>query len=171
MLITEEKREKGAISANHYIKYAKAGLYSCRKTVEADPAAGGGRIVFGIILFGFLVAMSTKSFSEWWLSYWVREVKKQPSCTAKFKYVQGDGSGTGNIADNPDLDRFVFIYGMTGVALLVLQVNPGSIKSVLIFGPGRAWIFLYSPNPCSFLLASQRSVQQSKTMSVLVPLH
>lgn len=89
--------ENSSVSWSTYVAYARA---------------TGGSIIFLGIIFLFLIAMAIKAFSDWYLSYWIRE---------------GDGTpnGGGNVADNPDRDRHALIFGMTVVAMMAMQMVRG----------------------------------------------
>lgn len=91
-LIQAEFREKGAVTFNTVLKW-------CR--------ASGGYVVVFIVFILFVAAALAKNFSDIFLSEWLRE---------------GDGSGGRNISENPLVDTYALIYGMSGVLLLVLQL-------------------------------------------------
>lgn len=80
-------------------------------TYLAYARASGGAFWFLLIIMLFLIAMGTKVFSDWYLSFWIRE---------------GDGTtSAGNLADNPDRNRHALIFGMTIIALVVMQLIRG----------------------------------------------
>ncbi|EDQ86995.1 uncharacterized protein MONBRDRAFT_10377, partial [Monosiga brevicollis MX1] len=81
------------------------------RTVADYFRAAGGIWLFSFIIFLFFVAMFARTFSDYYLSYWIR---------------RGDGtSTTGSVADNPHLDTYALVFGMTVAALLVFQVVRG----------------------------------------------
>eukprot|EP00043_Microstomoeca_roanoka_P008172 m.78868 g.78868 ORF g.78868 m.78868 type:complete len:1323 (+) comp14131_c0_seq1:57-4025(+) len=98
-LIQAEEVGAGNITLQTYLSYARA---------------GGGVIVFAVILLIFFIGMFAKAYGDFYLGYWIRE---------------GDGNSTaghrGDPSDNPDLDMHATIYGMTLVALLVFQALKG----------------------------------------------
>ena len=71
---------------------------------------GGGLVIFFVMLFLFAFAQSFRVFTDWWLSYWLRE---------------GDGQDNvekGTIHDHPDRDRFVAILAAGVAGFFLAQV-------------------------------------------------
>ncbi len=66
--MTAEERGYGAVDWSVYAAYVKA---------------AGGPVVFIINIFLFLSTTGSIAFSNWWLSYWIRQgsgVSETPSC-------------------------------------------------------------------------------------------
>ncbi len=70
--------------------------------------------MYVFVLLLFLVAMLAKGFNDLFLSYWIN---------------QGDGSdgdddeNAGSLRANSNFETYALIYGMSGLAFLLLQVR------------------------------------------------
>lgn len=94
-LVTQETSNEGAITWEVYYNYLQA---------------NGGIFVCFLVVFVFFLMVGSTAFSNWWLSYWLG---------------QGSGNGTsdtGNITDNPDLQKYQLIYGIMVLVMAVLAL-------------------------------------------------
>lgn len=93
-LVQTEQRERGAVTWRTYMSYMRA---------------GGGIFLGVVLLVLFALSAGAKGFSDWWLGYWIG---------------QGGGSDNpdGGIQDNPRLDTYTLVYGMSAVLILFIQV-------------------------------------------------
>ncbi|CAJ1048484.1 LOW QUALITY PROTEIN: multidrug resistance-associated protein 9-like [Xyrichtys novacula] len=93
-LVSEESLTEGGVSWRVYQKYFKA---------------AGGYIATFLTLLNIVLLIGSTAFSNWWLSYWL-----------------GNGNGTsseGDISQNPDLQFYQMIYGVTVVGMLLLAMT------------------------------------------------
>ncbi|XP_074522327.1 ATP-binding cassette sub-family C member 12-like [Halichoeres trimaculatus] len=93
-LVSEEALTEGAVSWRVYQQYCKA--------------AGGYIATFFTVLI-IVMLLGTTAFSNWWLSYWL-----------------GNGNGTstdGEVSENPDLNFYQMIYGLTVVIMVLLALT------------------------------------------------
>eukprot|EP00058_Branchiostoma_floridae_P007796 XP_002593284.1 hypothetical protein BRAFLDRAFT_123638 [Branchiostoma floridae] len=101
-LVTEEEKYKGTVAGATYWSYVKA---------------GGGVIVCTLTMLLFILNTASMVFSNWWLTYWLNQGSGVP-------LNQSDPS-TFNLTENPRLNFYILIYGMTVVAMLVIAVIKG----------------------------------------------
>ncbi|KAF4090918.1 hypothetical protein AMELA_G00031150 [Ameiurus melas] len=97
-LVKKEVSQEGSVTFRTYHRY-------CR-------AAGGYILLFFVMIF-FILLVGTTAFGNWWLSYWLS---------------QGSGNSSDpnpSISNNPDLDFYQMIYGLTIVAMVVLSALKG----------------------------------------------
>ncbi|KJE88387.1 multidrug resistance-associated protein 9 [Capsaspora owczarzaki ATCC 30864] len=114
-LMSKEEKMEGAISKATYLEYMRAG--------------GGVRIFLALALV-FVFSMSIKAFSDWWLSYWLR----QPPSTIMVNTTIIDSNGTVswgwveepvtsfNLKDYPDFGMYVGVYCASAVLLMLVQM-------------------------------------------------
>uniref|UniRef100_A0A4D5R9Z5 ABC protein, subfamily ABCC n=1 Tax=Scolopendra viridis TaxID=118503 RepID=A0A4D5R9Z5_SCOVI len=100
-LMTEEKMNQGNIDCQSYLVYMKA---------------GGGYIISFIVLISFIVNIGTTAFSSWWLSKWIHEGSGN---TEIYDPVTNTSYISNSITDNPDLDLYQLVYGLSIILILV----------------------------------------------------
>ncbi|KAG8586824.1 hypothetical protein GDO81_005492 [Engystomops pustulosus] len=90
--------------------------------------AAGGALIITINAFLFLLTTGSAAFSNWWLSYWIKQGSGNTSI-ATANWTQSSGS----MKDNPDLHFYISIYAMSMVAVLLLRFVRGYVfvKSTL----------------------------------------
>ncbi|XP_023932206.1 multidrug resistance-associated protein 5 [Lingula anatina] len=106
-LIEAEESEKGHVKFSTYKAYFQA---------------AGGYIISILVISLFVISVGCTAFSNWWLSYWLRQGGGGVNVTVGNRTVFSD-----NITDNPDLDFYTLIYGMTIIAILVTTCIRGFV--------------------------------------------
>eukprot|EP01147_Barroeca_monosierra_P006554 gene6554-319_t len=101
-LVEEEEIETGDITAQTYLNYVQS---------------GGGVALALLILLAFFLAMFSKAYGDYYLSFWIR----QGNGTSTSRADQGDPG------KNPNIDTYALIYGMIIVALLTFQIVKGML--------------------------------------------
>ncbi|XP_029464337.1 multidrug resistance-associated protein 9 isoform X2 [Rhinatrema bivittatum] len=105
-LVQKEEMQKGSIALSTYHNYIKA---------------SGGYALSIFVVFLFLLVIGTSAFSNWWLSYWL-EQGSGSNCT------QSASTCTpGSITDNPKLNFYQLVYGMSVVVMIVLSIIKGFV--------------------------------------------
>ncbi|XP_077987351.1 ATP-binding cassette sub-family C member 5-like [Glandiceps talaboti] len=99
-LIKVEEMETGAVKASTYNAYIKAG--------------GGYLLQIGIALL-FVVYVATMTFNNWWLSYWI-------SAGSGNATIGNTTEISDSMLDNPKVDIYAMIYGLTILAVLLFGV-------------------------------------------------
>ncbi|KAL2076903.1 hypothetical protein ACEWY4_027504 [Coilia grayii] len=99
-LVKQEVAQEGSVTWRTYKHY-------CR--------AAGGFFLLSFILLSFVLLVGTTAFSNWWLSYWLE---------------QGSGNSTeagsvGNITENPDLQFYQLVYGLSIIAMVIFSLIKG----------------------------------------------
>ncbi|XP_073446643.1 ATP-binding cassette sub-family C member 5-like [Dendrobates tinctorius] len=90
--------------------------------------AAGGVLVFTINVILFVITTGSAAFSNWWLSYWIKQGSGNMS-VATANWTRSSGS----MKDNPDLHYYISIYAMSMVAVLLMRFVRGFVfvKSTL----------------------------------------
>ncbi|XP_075706438.1 ATP-binding cassette sub-family C member 5-like [Rhinoderma darwinii] len=90
--------------------------------------AAGGVLIITINAILFVLTTGSAAFSNWWLSYWI----KQGNGNMSVATANWTGT-TGSMKDNPDLHFYILIYTMSMVAVLLLRFVRGYVfvKSTL----------------------------------------
>ncbi|XP_056411928.1 ATP-binding cassette sub-family C member 5-like isoform X2 [Hyla sarda] len=90
--------------------------------------AAGGVLIITMNIFLFVLTTGSAAFSNWWLSYWI----KQGSGNMSVATANWTRSG-GSMKDNPDLHFYISIYAMSMVAVILLRFVRGYafVKSTL----------------------------------------
>ncbi|KAM4045947.1 ATP-binding cassette sub-family C member 5-like isoform 2-T2 [Anomaloglossus baeobatrachus] len=90
--------------------------------------AAGGVLVVTINAILFVLTTGSAAFSNWWLSYWIKQGSGNMSI-ATANWTQSSGS----MKDNPDLHFYIYIYAISMVAVLVMRFVRGYVfvKSTL----------------------------------------
>ena len=73
-LVKEEVREQGAVSVHTYLAYVRA---------------AGGLLVVAVMLLFFTAGVGSKVFSDFWLSYWIRQGDGKVKWADGFNYHVG----------------------------------------------------------------------------------
>ncbi|XP_069826967.1 ATP-binding cassette sub-family C member 5-like isoform X2 [Dendropsophus ebraccatus] len=90
--------------------------------------AAGGVLIISINAVLFVLTTGSAAFSNWWLSYWIKQGSGNMSVAAA-NWTRPSGS----MKDNPDLHFYISIYVMSMVAVLLLRFLRGYVfvKSTL----------------------------------------
>ncbi|XP_044141081.1 multidrug resistance-associated protein 5-like isoform X1 [Bufo gargarizans] len=90
--------------------------------------AAGGVLIITINVFLFVLTSGSAAFSNWWLSYWIKQGSGNMSIVTA-NWTQSNGS----MKDNPDLHFYISIYAMSMVVVLLLRFVRGYVfvKSTL----------------------------------------
>uniref|UniRef100_A0A3Q3IJX9 ATP-binding cassette sub-family C member 5 n=1 Tax=Monopterus albus TaxID=43700 RepID=A0A3Q3IJX9_MONAL len=97
-LVSKESSTEGSVPWRVYHQYCQA---------------AGGYIVVFLTYMNIVLMIGSTAFSNWWLSFWLE---------------QGDGSSNksssnvGDISNNPDLQYYQTVYGMTVLVMVTLAV-------------------------------------------------
>uniref|UniRef100_A0A4W3HII4 ATP-binding cassette sub-family C member 5 n=1 Tax=Callorhinchus milii TaxID=7868 RepID=A0A4W3HII4_CALMI len=84
--------------------------------------AAGGTLVLLANLFLFVLTTGSIAFSNWWLSYWIKQGSGNSSVAV--------GNGTiisGSMKDNPNLNFYTWVYALSMVAVLLLKALRGYV--------------------------------------------
>ncbi|KAG8444998.1 hypothetical protein GDO86_009951 [Hymenochirus boettgeri] len=84
--------------------------------------SAGGPFAFLIIMTLFVLNVGSTAFSNWWLSYWI----KQGSGNATV-LVQNETVVSNNMKDNPHVLYYTGIYALSMVVMLVLKAVRGIV--------------------------------------------
>eukprot|EP00048_Salpingoeca_helianthica_P006844 m.103383 g.103383 ORF g.103383 m.103383 type:complete len:1048 (+) comp14147_c6_seq1:59-3202(+) len=102
-LVKEEMREEGSVGLQTYLSYINA---------------AGGAVPVTVVALFYLLSVLAKIFSDYWLSWWLR---------------QGNGTtSSGSIHDNPNRDTYALIYGLSAVAMLLVQFCRGLLHNRIV---------------------------------------
>eukprot|EP00055_Hartaetosiga_balthica_P015720 m.95054 g.95054 ORF g.95054 m.95054 type:complete len:1356 (-) comp8936_c0_seq4:1185-5252(-) len=107
-LTEKESMQKGQVVFQSYVGYAKA---------------GGGILIFSLLLLLFAIAMFGRSFSDFYLALWIG--KGDGNSTAPASQQPGDPS------NNPMLDTYATVFGLITVGIIVFQILKGFLFSFL----------------------------------------
>ncbi|XP_078514280.1 ATP-binding cassette sub-family C member 5-like isoform X2 [Lissotriton helveticus] len=90
--------------------------------------ASGGAIVFLGNVLVFILNTGSIAFSNWWLSYWIKQGDGNNSLG-----VHNESIPSGNMRDNPHMHFYLEIYALTLVAVFLLKALRGYlfVKSTL----------------------------------------
>ncbi|XP_056268747.1 ATP-binding cassette sub-family C member 12-like [Pseudoliparis swirei] len=102
-LVSQESSTEGSISWRVYHQYIKA---------------AGGYIVSFLTVLNIVLMVGATVVSNWWLSLWLEEGNR--CCFPKL--FNGTTSDQSNISQNPNLNFYQMVYGMTVVVMLILAV-------------------------------------------------
>ncbi|XP_030620675.1 multidrug resistance-associated protein 9 isoform X2 [Chanos chanos] len=98
-LVTQEVSQEGSVTWRTYHQYCKA---------------AGGYFLLSLVMLIFVLMVGSTAFSNWWLSYWLD---------------QGTGSANvtdpGDISQNPDIQFYQMVYGLTVIGMIILSVIKG----------------------------------------------
>ncbi|XP_069757764.1 ATP-binding cassette sub-family C member 12 isoform X2 [Narcine bancroftii] len=108
-LVQEEEKQSDSIPAKTYHHYI---------------LAGGGYVFFLFVLFLFIVMMGSTFFSSWWLSYWISQ-GAGVGCAAQSNNTTAVDCSS--ITNNPQLEFFQLIFGLTIIIIIVLSVFKGYV--------------------------------------------
>uniref|UniRef100_A0A4W3GY81 ATP-binding cassette sub-family C member 5 n=1 Tax=Callorhinchus milii TaxID=7868 RepID=A0A4W3GY81_CALMI len=106
LMVAEEKAEGS-------VPWAMYGIYI---------QAAGGTLVLLANLFLFVLTTGSIAFSNWWLSYWIKQGSGNSSVAV--------GNGTiisGSMKDNPNLNFYTWVYALSMVAVLLLKALRGYV--------------------------------------------
>ncbi|KAM9850214.1 ATP-binding cassette sub-family C member 5 [Aulostomus maculatus] len=106
-LMKAEEKGSGAVAWSVYAAYIKA---------------AGGSIVFIINIFFFLTTTGSIAFSNWWLSYWIRQGSGN---TSLIKVNETMGSNSMRL--NPHIQYYSTVYIMSMGAALFLKTMRGLV--------------------------------------------
>ncbi|XP_051884033.1 ATP-binding cassette sub-family C member 12 isoform X2 [Pristis pectinata] len=106
-LIQEEEKQTGSVPGKTYHQYIMA---------------GGGYVLFLFVFFLFILMFSCTTFSGWWLSYWISE-GSGADCIAQRNNTSA--LDCTSITNNPRLEFYQLIYGISIVVVIVLSVIKG----------------------------------------------
>nr|XP_033797358.1 multidrug resistance-associated protein 9-like isoform X2 [Geotrypetes seraphini] len=107
-LISKEEKQEGSIALRTYHNYIKA---------------SGGYILSIFIILLFILVIGSSVFSNWWLSYWL-EQSSGINCTREMNDTTPT-CNPGSITDDPKLNFYQLVYGMTIVVMIVLGIIKG----------------------------------------------
>ncbi|XP_066513033.1 ATP-binding cassette sub-family C member 12-like [Hoplias malabaricus] len=96
-LVTKEVSQEGSVTWRTYHQYCMA---------------AGGYILLHFVILIFVLLVGCIAFSSWWLSFWLNS-------------GSGNSTNTGNISENPDLEFYQIIYGLSVIIMIVLAVAKG----------------------------------------------
>ncbi|XP_063080213.1 ATP-binding cassette sub-family C member 12-like [Engraulis encrasicolus] len=107
-LVKQEAAQEGSVTWRTYKQYCNA---------------AGGFFTLSLVFLGFMLLVGTTAFSDWWLSYWLH----QGSGNTTAGHLMGSSGGGGNvtagsITDNPALDYYQRVYGLTILPMLIFSV-------------------------------------------------
>uniref|UniRef100_A0A4W6BT59 ATP-binding cassette sub-family C member 5 n=1 Tax=Lates calcarifer TaxID=8187 RepID=A0A4W6BT59_LATCA len=122
-LMKAEEKGSGAVAWSVYSAYIKA---------------AGGPIVFIINTFLFLSTTGSVAFSNWWLSYWIRQGSGVSLETILFYYNRRCLSLVNSMRLNPHIQYYSTIYVISMGAALLLKTVRGLVfvKVSLVFKHG-----------------------------------
>ncbi|XP_070538846.1 ATP-binding cassette sub-family C member 5-like [Ptychodera flava] len=101
-LIIAEEKEVGTVKWAAYNAYFKA---------------AGGYAVVSLVLFLFILYIGLLTFNNWWLSYWINQGSGNTSIIVDNVTVISD-----SMLDNPHMDFYAMIYGVSILAVLFFSV-------------------------------------------------
>ncbi|XP_077338862.1 ATP-binding cassette sub-family C member 5-like isoform X2 [Lithobates pipiens] len=84
--------------------------------------AAGGVLVVTINAILFILTTGSAAFSNWWLSYWIRQGSGNITVT-----THNITLSRGSMKDNPDLHFYIYIYVLSMVAVLLLRFLRGYV--------------------------------------------
>ncbi|XP_073520979.1 ATP-binding cassette sub-family C member 5-like isoform X2 [Phyllobates terribilis] len=107
--------------------------------------AAGGVLIITINAILFVLTTGSAAFSNWWLSYWIKQGSGKnistvlevtdPEATAENMSVATANwtRSSGSMKDNPDLHFYISVYAMSMVAVLLMRFLRGYVfvKSTL----------------------------------------
>ncbi|KAJ1118458.1 hypothetical protein NDU88_006649, partial [Pleurodeles waltl] len=82
--------------------------------------ASGGAIIFLVNMLVFILNTGSITFSNWWLSYWIKQGDGNDSLG-----VHNETIPSGNMRDNPHLHFYLKIYALTLVAVFLTKALRG----------------------------------------------
>ncbi|XP_075056250.1 ATP-binding cassette sub-family C member 5-like [Mixophyes fleayi] len=90
--------------------------------------AAGGVFIVTMNAILFVVTTGSAAFSNWWLSYWIKQGSGNTSVSTTNRTLS-----SGNMKDNPDLHFYISIYVFSMVAVVLLRFLRGYVfvKSTL----------------------------------------
>ncbi|KAM3932947.1 MIT domain-containing protein 1 isoform 2-T3 [Leptodactylus fuscus] len=90
--------------------------------------AAGGVLILTINAILFVLTTGSAAFSNWWLSYWIKQGNGNMSVA-----TANHTRSTGSMRDNPDLHFYISIYAISMAAVLLLRFVRGYVfvKSTL----------------------------------------
>lgn len=106
-LMKAEEKGSGAVDWSVYGAYVKA---------------AGGPIVFIINIFLFLSTTGSVAFSNWWLSYWIRQGSGNTSLILENETMASD-----SMRLNPHIQYYSTVYVLSMVAALLLKTVRGLV--------------------------------------------
>ncbi|XP_029471856.1 multidrug resistance-associated protein 5 isoform X1 [Rhinatrema bivittatum] len=84
--------------------------------------AAGGPFAFLIIMTLFVLNVGSTAFSNWWLSYWIKQGSGNTSVLVGNKTLV-----SGSMKDNPDMNYYAGIYALSMGVMLVLKAVRGVV--------------------------------------------
>ncbi|MEE6470444.1 hypothetical protein FKM82_008972 [Ascaphus truei] len=90
--------------------------------------AAGGPLLFTVNAILFVLATGTVAFSNWWLSYWIKQGSGNTSLIQSNETLHN-----GSMRDNPQLQFYTSIYAFSMVAIIIFKLIRGYVfvKSTL----------------------------------------
>ncbi|XP_062997330.1 ATP-binding cassette sub-family C member 12-like isoform X4 [Elgaria multicarinata webbii] len=112
-LVQKEEKQEGAVTWKTYHAYIKA---------------SGGFLLWFFIVLLFVLMIGCSAFSNWWLSFWLKQ-----GSGANCSLTQNATCSVGSITDNPQLQFYQLVYGMSIVSMVILSFIKGFVftKTVL----------------------------------------
>nr|XP_014346315.1 PREDICTED: multidrug resistance-associated protein 5-like isoform X4 [Latimeria chalumnae] len=112
-LMNAEEKEDGSVSWSVY------GIYI---------TAAGGAFIFILNLLFFVLTTGSIAFSNWWLSYWIKQGNRNTAVILSNETKISD-----SMRKNPQLHFFVVVYALSVVAMLLFKLLRGYVfvKSTL----------------------------------------
>ncbi|XP_067853075.1 ATP-binding cassette sub-family C member 5 [Heptranchias perlo] len=112
-LMHAEEKASGSVAWSTYGIYIKA---------------AGGTLIFLVNILLFVLTAGSIAFSNWWLSYWIKQGSGNTSVTAgNVTYISN------SMRDHPNLNFYTWVYAASMVAVLLFKALRGYtfVKSTL----------------------------------------
>ncbi|KAG8452189.1 hypothetical protein GDO86_004109 [Hymenochirus boettgeri] len=106
-LMHSEEKGNGSVSCSVFGEYIKA---------------AGGLIMFMLNALLFLFTTGSIAFSNWWLSYWIKQGSGNTSVVTSNWTLPG-----GSMRDNPDLNFYIYVYASSVAAVLGFRFIRGYV--------------------------------------------
>ncbi|KAF6117122.1 ATP binding cassette subfamily C member 5 [Phyllostomus discolor] len=84
--------------------------------------AAGGPLAFLFIISLFMLNVGSTAFSNWWLSYWIKEGSGNTTVTHGNKTVVSN-----SMKDNPHMQYYASVYALSMAVMLVLKAVRGVV--------------------------------------------
>uniref|UniRef100_A0A8C3YJJ1 ATP-binding cassette sub-family C member 5 n=1 Tax=Catagonus wagneri TaxID=51154 RepID=A0A8C3YJJ1_9CETA len=84
--------------------------------------AAGGPLAFLVILSLFMLNVGSTAFSNWWLSYWIKQGSGNTTVTQENRT-----SVSSSMKDNPFMEYYASIYALSMAVMLVLKAIRGVV--------------------------------------------
>ncbi|XP_063061606.1 multidrug resistance-associated protein 5 isoform X2 [Engraulis encrasicolus] len=106
-LMQVEERAKGSVPWSVYGTYIQA---------------AGGALVFLLILLLFILNVGSTAFSNWWLSYWIKQGSGNTTVVVGNSSVVSE-----SMRDNPLMRHYAAVYAMSMGVMLLLKILRGIV--------------------------------------------